>query len=92
MIVIQVLVPGMIISGISIYTPKCGLDDSHKDDFYDSLNSVVRKSGENKILVVARGCIGHVGSNPEDYEHQHGGYGYGVRNKEGERFLSFKQL
>ena len=31
----------------------------------------------------------HVGSNPENYEDKHGGYGYGVGNKEGKRILDF---
>lgn len=32
---------------------------------------------------------GHVRSNAEDYQDQHKGYGYRVRNKEGERILEF---
>ena len=28
---------------------------------------------------------GHFGDNPENYEDKHGDYGYGVRNKEGEK-------
>ena len=36
----------------------------------------------------------HVGSNAEDCEVQHGGYGYGIRNKEAKekRFASSMQL
>ena len=50
---------------ISVYTPQCGVDDSQKDDFYES----------------------HI-----NYEDQHEGNGYGVRNKEGKEFLSFVEL
>ena len=32
---------------------------------------------------------GHVGSNPENYVDQLEGFGYGVRNKDGERILEF---
>ena len=32
---------------------QCGLDDSQKDDFYDSFINVVRKLGEKWILVRA---------------------------------------
>ena len=90
MIVIKVLVQGIITSVISVYASQCGLDDSQKDGFYDSLINVVRKLGK-EIVVIAVDFTGHIESNPEDYEEQHGGYGYGVRNK-GEGFLSFAQL
>ena len=36
MIAIKVFVQGINISVISIYTSQCGLDDSQKDNFYDS--------------------------------------------------------
>ena len=67
------MLQGIIISVISVYAPQCGLDDSHKDDFYDSLINVVRMLGEKKSVVIAGDCNGHVGSNPENYEVQHGG-------------------
>lgn len=51
MIVTKVLVQGIIISKIS-YVPQYGLDDSVKDDFYDSLVNIVRKLGE-EIVVLA---------------------------------------
>ena len=66
MIVFKVLVQGIISSVILVYL----------DDFYDSLINVVRKLGEKEILVIAYGFHGHVGSDPENYEDQHGGYGY----------------
>ena len=47
MVVIKVLLQGIIISVISVYTPQCGLDDSRKDD-YDSLISVITKSGKTE--------------------------------------------
>ena len=47
MVVIKVLLQGIIISVISVYTPQCGLDDSQKDD-YDSLISVITKSGKTE--------------------------------------------
>ena len=49
MIVNKVLVQRIIISLISdltVYVPQYGLDDSQKDDFYDSLINVVKKLGE----------------------------------------------
>ena len=83
MIVIKVLVQKIF---ISVYASQHGLDDSRKDDFYDSIINSVRTLGEKEI---AGYFNGHVKSNPETYEEQHGGYGYGVRNKDGDRILEF---
>ena len=76
MITIKVLVQG-IISLILVYAPQYGLDDSQL------------KLQEKDIVVAAGFLNGHVGSNPENYEAQHGDYDYGVRNKKGERILEF---
>ena len=54
-----------------------------------ALLDVVRKLGEEEIVVLAGNFDGCVGSNAEGYESQHGGYGYGMSNKEGERILAF---
>ena len=88
MIVFKVSFRGIIISVISVYAPQCDLDDNQKQNFYDSFINVT-KLGETKIIVIAGDFNGHVGSNIENYEDQHGGYGYGVRNKDGERILEF---
>ena len=45
MIVIKWLVQGIIISVISVYTPKCDLNNCLKDHFYDNPSSV--KGEEN---------------------------------------------
>ena len=37
--------------------------------------------------VIAGEFIGHDGRNPENYEDQHGGYDYGVRNKEKDSWI-----
>ena len=88
-IVIKILVQGSIISVIPVYAPQCVLDDSQKNDFYDSLINVVRKLGEKKILVTEGDLNGHFGSNPENWENQHGHYAYGFRNKDREKILEF---
>ena len=55
-----------------------------------SLTNVVRKLGEKEIAVIPGDFNGYFGSNPENYEdHQHGGYGYVVRNKEDKSILEF---
>ena len=37
MVVFKVLIQGIIISVMLVYPPQFGLDDSQKDDLYDSL-------------------------------------------------------
>lgn len=62
-IVIKVLIKRIIISLISnltVYPPQCSLDDSQKEDFYDSLTNVVWKLGEKEILVIVADLIGHI--------------------------------
>ena len=74
---------------LSVYGPECGLDDSQKNDFYDSLINIVRKLGESKIEVITGDLNGHVGSNTENYVDQPEACAYAVWNKEKERILEF---
>ena len=76
------LVHEIIIPVISVYGLQSGLDDSHKDNFYDSLISVARKLKEKEIVVIAGDVNVHVKNKTEDFEDQNGGYGYGVINHE----------
>ena len=47
---VNTLVPRIINSFISIYTPQCGFDDSQKDTF-DSIFKAVRKLMEKEIIL-----------------------------------------
>ncbi len=42
-----------------------------------------------EVVVVGGDLIGHGGRSMDGFEGVHGGYGYGVRNVEGERILEF---
>ena len=53
------------------------LDGTQKDNFYDRLFNIVRKLGEQEILVIAGHLNGHVGVNAEKEFEEHRGYGYG---------------
>ena len=88
-ILIKLMVQESILSVISVYAPQCGLDDVQKDRFYDSLINIAGKLGEKEIVVIAGDFNGHVGKSINGYDSLHGGYGYGDRNKEGERILEF---
>ena len=55
------------------------LDGTQKDNFYNRLVNIVRKLGEQEIVVIARHLNGHVGGNTEEEFKEHRGYGYGER-------------
>ena len=74
MIVIKVLIQGIIISVIYVYALESGLDDP--------VINFVKELGEKEIVVIAGDFNYQVASPPENYEDQHRGYGYGVKNKE----------
>ena len=78
-----------MISDLTVYAPQCGLDNSQKEDFFDSLINVVLKLGEKEILFISGEFIGHIENNPENYEGQHEGYGHGITNKEGKNIHEF---
>ena len=86
---IKLMIDSSIVTIVSVYAPQCGLDASEKDSFYNSLMDVARKFGEKELVIVAGDFNGHVGSSGLGYEGIHGGYGYGDKNKEGERILEF---
>ena len=72
---------------MSVYTPQCGLTEEEKDKFYDEKMSW--RIGENELVIVGGDFNGHVGKSSEGYEGVHSGFGFGSRNKEGERLLEF---
>lgn len=56
MVVIKVLVQVINISVISVNALQRGLDDSQRDNLYDSSKSIVRKLGEKEIVVITVDC------------------------------------
>ena len=64
----KVSVQWVIISMISVFAPQC----SQKDDLYDSVVNALKKMREKEILVIAEDLNGHVESNSENYDDQHG--------------------
>ena len=71
------------------YTPQAVLDDIIKDTFYDQLQDTVRKVGADETLVIRGYLKGYNGKLTNGYASVHGGYGYSLRNKEGEHILEF---
>ena len=71
------------------YAAQVGLYNIIKDTFYDQLQDTVRKVGADETFVICDDLNRYIGKLANSYEGVHGGYGYGLRNKEGEHILEF---
>ena len=60
-----------------------------KESFYADLIHHTSKIDEKEIIILGGDLNGHVGETTSGYDNVHGGFGYGVRNAEGERILEF---
>ena len=71
--------------------PQSNYTQEEKDQFIEELETLARSVPQSEQLVIGADMNGHVGSDANGYEGIHGGYGYGVRNEEGSRFLEMVQ-
>ena len=76
---------------ISVYAPQVGCSQQEKDQFYENLESEMRRIPLHEELVIGGDLNGHVGKDRTNFEMEHGGHGYGQQNPEGESILSFAQ-
>ena len=86
---IKLLVGEVVLTVLSVYAPQTGLEESTKDAFYDSLQTVISELPDNEIVIPCGDWNGHVGREAAGYEGVHGGSGYGERNADGDRVLEF---
>ena len=86
---IKLAVDNMIVTVLSCYAPQVGLDNVVKDTFYDQLQNTVREVGADETLMICGDLNGHIGKLANGDEVVHGGYSYGLKNKEGEHILEF---
>ena len=87
---IEVLVGETVLTVFSVYAPQTVLEESTKDAFYDSLQTVISELPLDKEIVIpCRVWNGHIGREAAGYEGVHGGSGYGERNADGDRVLEF---
>ena len=84
-----ILVGKRIVTIISTYAPQQGLSDDAKEKFYADLILHTSKVDEKEVIILGGDMNGHVGKTTSGYADVHGGFGYGVRNAEGERILEF---
>ena len=75
----------------SVYVPQVGCSQQEKDQFYENLESEMRRIPLHEELVIGGDLNGHVGKDRTNFEMEHGGHGYGQQNPEGESILSFAQ-
>ena len=55
--------------------------------FFEDLVFLFSKVGENELVILSGDLNRHVEKDVNGYDGIHGGFGYGVRNLEGERIL-----
>ena len=75
---------------VSCYAPTNEADDTIKDDFYNKLDSVIRRKHSVKDILILMGDFNaKVGSNNNGYEQIMGTHGLGTMNNNGEMFADF---
>lgn len=87
LMMIKLLIGKTVAAIVSAYAPQQGLSDTEKDTFYEELISLISKISDDELIIIGGDLNGHVGKVANGYEEVHGGYGYGIRNIEGERIL-----
>nr|GEW98064.1 hypothetical protein [Tanacetum cinerariifolium] len=83
---LTLVIDGEIVNVISAYAPQVGLREEEKKAFWDSLDEVVRETPTDQRLMLGGDLNGHIGATTEGYLGAHGGFGYEVRNEEGEAY------
>ena len=99
---IKLLVGEAVLTVLSVYAPQTGsqkglrpfnplqrIEESRKDAFYDSLQTVISELPDKEIVIPCGDWTGHVGREAAGYEGVRGGSGYGERNADGDRALEF---
>ncbi|XP_071680971.1 uncharacterized protein [Lolium perenne] len=89
MILVKLVVGDLVLNVISAYAPQVGHNESTKRQFWEGLEDLVRRVPIGEKLFIGGDLNGHVGTYNTGFERVHGGFGYGIRNQEGEDVLSF---
>ncbi|EYC37573.1 hypothetical protein Y032_0779g2288 [Ancylostoma ceylanicum] len=72
---------------ISAYAPQVGCTPEEKSSFYEDQGQYVHSIGDEEVLLLGGDLSGHIGEEREGFNRWHRGYGYGMRNDEGQRIL-----
>ena len=84
---IDIVVNEKVVTVISVYAPQSGRSEEEKDKFYEDLTAEVQS--RHGICFVLGDFNGHVVRSSLGYDGIHGGFGWGERNRDGERILEF---
>ena len=84
---IDIVVNEKVVTVISVYAPQSGWSEEEKEKFYEDLTAEVQS--RHGISFVLGDFNGHVGRSSLGYDGLHGGFGWGERNRDGERILEF---
>ena len=87
--VVRVRVGKSVLNLVSVYAPQVGRTMVEKEEFLLCWREVLSAISAEEHLMVCGDMNGHVGAKVDGFEGIHGGYGYGVRNTEGEMLLEF---
>ena len=88
-ILVKLVVEDLVLNVISAYAPQVGHNENTKREFWEGLEDMVRSVPIGEKLFIGGDLNGHVGTSNTGFEGAHGGFGYGIRNQEGEDVLSF---
>ncbi|KAK1696802.1 hypothetical protein QYE76_013499 [Lolium multiflorum] len=89
MILVKLVVGDLVLNVISVYVPQVGHNESTKREFWEGLEDLVMRVPIGDKLFIGGDLNGHVGTSNTGFERVHGGFGYGIRNQEGEDVMSF---
>ena len=88
-ILVKLVVGDLVLNVISAYASQVGHNENTKREFWEGLEDMVRSVLIGEKLFIGGDLNGHVGTSNIGFEGAHGGFGYGIRNQEGEDVLSF---
>ena len=84
---IDIVVNKKMVTVISVYAPQSGRSEEENEKFYEDLTAEVQS--RHGICFVLGDFNGHVGRSSLGYDGIHGGFGWGERNRDGEKILEF---
>jgi hypothetical protein len=88
-ILVKMVFGVLVLNVISAYAPQVGHNENTKREFREGLEDLVRSVPSGEKIFIGGDLNGYVGTSNTGFEGVHGGFGYGIRNQEGEDVLSF---
>ena len=77
-----------VVNIICAYAPQVGCTEEEKETFWEQMNQELSATMDEERVIVSGELNGHIGRSREGIERiQHGGWGMGDRNDEGENIV-----